>query len=194
MHFLVLTILCSTSIALILKYSDTKKGEPIVLLAGNYLIASIISFFLMLFNTDKQFSSETFFFGMVLGLLFVLSFFAYAKAISFAGTGLATTSSRLSVIIPIILSIIIFNETPNNFHLAGFTFTFITFILFYFSIKGNHKSGDGLFKYFFILAVFIGIGINDFAIKAFKSWRPEQEESFFVFTIFSSAFLYQIAS
>lgn len=190
MHFLILTIFCSTSIALILKYSDTKKGEPIVLLAGNYLVASLIGLTLLLLNDQKIFSIQTLIFGLGLGLLFVLSFFVYAKAIGYAGTGLATTSARLSVIIPILLSIIIYNELPNEFHLLGFAFTVITFILFYYSVKGNHRDGEGVLKYLFLIAVFIGIGINDFAIKVFKSWRSEQEESYFVFTIFASAFVY----
>ena len=112
MHFLLFTVICSTSIALILKYSDTRKGEPIVLLAGNYLVASIIAL-VILFSTElKIFSVETLLFGCGLGVLFVISFFIYAKAISYAGTGLATTSSRLSVIIPITFSIILFNEEP----------------------------------------------------------------------------------
>jgi len=190
MHFLFLTILCSTSIALILKQSDTKKGEPIVLLAGNYLVATVISLTILFFRNDKVFSQETLFFGLGLGIIFVLSFFAFAKAVSYAGTGLATTSSRLSVIIPILLSIIIYNEVPNEFHLLGFLFTVITFIMFYFSVKGNHKEGEGLLKYLFLIAVLIGIGINDFSMKVFKSWRPEGEEPFFVFFIFSSAFVY----
>lgn len=190
MHFLLLTVLCSTSIALILKYSDTKKGEPIVLLAGNYLVASLIGLTLLILNEEKLFSYQTLFFGAWLGLLFVLSFFAFAKAISYAGTSLATTSSRLSVIIPILLSILIFNELPNELHIIGFLFTVITFVLIYFSVKGNHKDGEGVLKYFFLIAVFVGIGINDFAMKVFKSWRPVQEEPFFVFFIFSSAFVY----
>jgi len=193
MHFLLLTILCSTSISLILKYSDTKKSEPIVLLAGNYLVASLISLILLLLKDDNFFSVPTFLFGISLGLLFVLSFFAFAKAISYAGTGLATTSSRLSVIIPIILSILIYNETPSKYHLLGFLFAAITFILFYFSIRGNHKDGESLLKYLFLFLVFIGIGINDFAMKVFQSWRPGEEESFFIFFIFSSAFVYSVA-
>jgi len=190
MHFLLLVILCSTSIALILKHNSTRKGEAIVLLAGNYLVASLIGLTLLTLNDEKIFSIHTLLFGAGLGLMFVLSFFAFAKAISYAGTGLATTSSRLSVIIPILLSIIIYDELPNELHLLGFLFTVITFILFYFSVKGNHKDGEGSLKYLFLIAVFIGIGINDFAIKVFKNWRPEQEEPFFVFFIFSSAFVY----
>jgi drug/metabolite transporter (DMT)-like permease len=192
MHFLLLTILCSTSIALILKFSDTKKGEPIVLLAGNYLVASVIAIILLFFNESILFSFQTLIFGSVLGLLFVMSFFVYAKAISFAGTGLATTSSRLSVIIPILFSIIIFNEQPKVIHIVGFVFTLMTFILFYLSVKENHRDGESILKYLFLIAVFVGIGINDFAVKIFKSWKPEQEEPFFVLFIFSSALIYSL--
>jgi drug/metabolite transporter (DMT)-like permease len=192
MHYLLLTIICSTSIALMLKYIDTKKGETIVLLAGNYFIASIVSLLIILINEDARFSVQSLSFGLSLGLLFVLSFFAFAKAISYAGTGLATTSSRLSVIIPIVFSIVIFNEKPSVFHMVGFFFTIITFILFYFSIRENHTQGRGLVKYLLLCAVLIGIGINDFSMKIFKNWRPETEEPFFIFFIFSSAFFYSL--
>lgn len=192
MHFLLLTILCSTSIALILKYVDTKRGEAIVLLAGNYLVASIVSLLFILFKEDVYFSIQTLLFGIGLGLLFVVSFFAFAKAISYAGTGLATTSSRLSVIIPIVFSIIIYNETPSEFHIIGFVLTIITFIFFYFSISDGHKAGDGFLKYILLLAVLIGIGINDFSMKVFKSWKSEQEEPFFIFFVFSSALIYSL--
>jgi hypothetical protein len=39
---LLLTILCSTSIALILKQNDTRQGHPVLLLSGNYFIAAVI--------------------------------------------------------------------------------------------------------------------------------------------------------
>ena len=190
MHFLLLVILCSTSIALILKHNDTRNGELIVLLAGNYLVASLIALILLLINPSAKFSFQTLLFGAALGFLFVITFFALALAIRHAGTGLAITSSRLSVIIPIIISILFFNESPNELYVIGFLFTLITFVLFYFSVKSGHKDGDGILKYFFLIAVFIGIGINDFALKFFKVWRSELEEPFFVFFIFSSAFIY----
>ena len=190
MHFLLLVILCSTSIALILKHNDTRNGKLIVLLAGNYLVASLIALILLLINPSAKFSSQTLLFGAALGFLFVITFFALALAIKHAGTGLAITSSRLSVIIPIIISILFFSESPNELYILGFLFTLITFVLFYFSVKSGHKDGDGILKYFFLIAVFIGIGINDFALKFFKVWRSELEEPFFVFFIFSSAFIY----
>ncbi len=84
---LLLTILCSTSIALILKHSDTKQGNPIVLLAGNYLTASIIGLILMLLK-DASHSIETLIFGALLGLLFVASFFAFAHVLRLSLLGL----------------------------------------------------------------------------------------------------------
>ena len=186
---LFLTILCSTSIALILKHSDTKQGKPIVLLAGNYLTASVIGLLLMLFN-NTSYSIETFVFGALLGLLFVASFFAFARAVAATGTALATISSRLSVIIPIVFSIICFNEQPSTLKLFGFLFTGITFVFFYFSLLKQNNSSTEKGKYFLLLFVLISIGINDFSMKIFKDTRPETDEPFFVFIIFFFAFIY----
>jgi drug/metabolite transporter (DMT)-like permease len=186
---LFLTILCSTSIALILKHSDTKQGEPIVLLAGNYLTASVIGLLLMLLK-DTSYSIETFIFGAVLGLLFVASFFAFARAVSAAGTALATISSRLSVIIPIVFSIIFFDEHPSTLKSFGFLFTGITFVFFYFSLLKQNNSSAEKGKYFLLLFVLISIGINDFSMKVFKATRSETDEPFFIFIIFFFAFIY----
>lgn len=54
----------------------------------------------------------------------------------------------------------------------------------------DHKDGEGSIKYFYLIAVFIGIGLNDFALKFFKVWRHENEEPYFILFIFLSAFLY----
>ena len=186
---LLLTILCSTSIALILKHSDTKQGNPIVLLAGNYLTASIIGLILMLLK-ETSYSTGTLLFGAFLGLLFLVSFFAFAKAVASAGTALATISSRLSVIIPIVFSIIIYSEQPSALKLVGFLLTGVTFVFFYFSILKQNNSSSNKRNYLLLLFVLIAIGINDFSMKVFKSLKPESEESFFVFTIFLFAFIY----
>jgi len=186
---LLLTILCSTSIALILKHSDTKQGNPVVLLAGNYLTASVIGLIMMLLKETSS-SIETLLFGSLLGLIFVASFFAFAKAVATAGTALATISSRLSVVIPIVFSIIIYDEQPSTLKLIGFLFTGVTFVFFYFSLLKQNNSYAKKGKYLLLLFVLIAIGINDFSMKVFKNTKPESEEAFFVFIIFLFAFIY----
>lgn len=190
---LILTIFCSTSIALILKYNDTKNGNPIILLNGNYLAASVISFILILLNNQFNFSWQSLLFGAFLAVFFVSSFFAFAKAVNVAGPALATVSSRLSVIIPIFLSIFIFNEIPGTFQYLGIAFTLLTIYLFYLSLKNIKNKKLNKLDYIYLFAVLVGIGIADFCIKIFQTWRPPSEKEFFLFSIFFFSFLYTFA-
>jgi drug/metabolite transporter (DMT)-like permease len=187
---LLITVLCSSSIALIIKYNDTRKGNPLLLLAGNYFIAAIISFGFVLADKKAMVSTETFIFGALLALLFVASFFAFTMAVGAAGTALATVSSRLSVIVPLLLSIVIYHEEPSVYQFAGIILAFITIVLFYFSLRNDSSKKLRFIDYFYLVAVLIGIGLNDFCMKVFQQWRPEVEKTYFIFIIFSAATIY----
>ncbi len=193
MIFLILTIACSTSIALILKFSDTRKGNPILLLSANYFSASVITLIFLLLEKEFVFTWQSFIFGAMLGAMFVFSFFAFTKAVSSSGAALSSVSSRLSVVIPIVLSVLIYNEVPNQFQLIGFLFALATIILFYFSIRGLNGSNLHFTDYFYLFALLVGIGINDFCMKIFQQWRPENEKPIFLFSIFTFAFIYTSA-
>ena len=187
---LLMTVACSSSIALILKHNSEKKGEPLLLLAGNYLAAAIVSGFLFFTEEKLNYSLFSFVFGAVMGGLFLFSFFAFANAVQAAGTALATVSSRISVVVPVIFSILFFNEVPTLFHLTGIIFSIITIVLFYFSlktIKGKVLSGK---EYLFLFIVLIGIGLGDFGMKVFQNLSSGNEEPFYLFMIFSFAFIF----
>jgi len=193
MQYLLLTILCSTSIALMLKHNNSRKGNEIVLLAGNYFIAALISGIMILLNPDCVFSIYSLIFGFVLGSCFVVSFFVFAKAVNSAGTALATVSSRLSVVIPLFLSIIVYSETPGLYQYIGISFTLLTIFLFYKSLKSVKGKKLRSTDYIYLILVLIGIGINDFCMKVFSEWRPQNEEPWFILSIFLSAFIYSSA-
>jgi len=190
--FIFLAILCSTSIALLLKHNATRKGDPLVLLAGNYLVAAIISLVLFLIDESATVSFNATIFGLFLGLFFVGAFFSFAKAVSISGTALATVSSRLSVIVPIVLSIIFYNEIPGLLRYIGFGFTLVTILLFYMSIRNGDNSQRGRHLFYLIL-VLLGVGIADFGMKIFEmSWK-QSDKSFFLFILFFTAFLFSFA-
>jgi drug/metabolite transporter (DMT)-like permease len=191
---LILTVICSSSIALILKDNHMREGNPLLLLAGNYFIAALISLGFVLADKKAMFSTETFIFGTLLASLFVITFFAFAKAVGAAGTALATVSSRLSVIVPLLLSIMIYHEEPTVYQLTGIILTFITIILFYFSLRNESSTKLRFIDYFYLLAVLIGIGFNDFCMKVFQQWRPESEKSYFIFIIFITATMYTFSA
>ncbi len=190
---LFLTIICSTSIALILKYSDTKKGNPVLLLCGNYFTATIISLILIISEKDTTYSTATFLFGAGLGLLFFIGFFIFAIAISKAGASLSAVSSRLSVIIPVGLSVIVYSEIPSLLQSAGIILALITILLFYFSIRKFSSGSFNKTDYLYLILLLAAIGINDFCFKIFQNWRPAGEKNFFIFIIFSFAFIYSFS-
>lgn len=193
MFNLIMTIICSTSIALILKQNDTKEGHPVVLLMGNYLIATILGFVFMANAGQFLFNLEVFLFGAVLGSVFVISFFLFTKGVSIAGAALSTVSSRLSVIIPILLSIFIYSETPEVFQLSGFVFAIVTIFFFYRSLKSMSKGGMTISDYLILSILLLGIGLGDFGLKVFQHWRIPDEKPFFLFSIFFFAFIYTSA-
>lgn len=192
MIYLFLTIICSSSLALILKYGNVKKSNTTVLINANYITASAISLLLILIKGKFYISLEAFLFALFLGYLFAETFFIYSRAVGFAGTALATVSARLSVLIPVIFSILIFNESPNLKMILGFLVALITFYFFYLSLQKNNINGHGSKGYIYLILLFVGVGVVDFSMKIFERSFSQDEKGTFVFTIFFTAFLYTL--
>lgn len=183
-------MICSSSLALILKHGRVKNSNTVLLINGNYATASIFSLAFILFKQEFNYSLEMILFGAGLGILFAGTFVIYSKAISLAGTALATVSARLSVLIPVLFSIIFFGESPNVKMIFGFVLALVTLYLFYLSLK-NHGTVEGRKgKYIYLISLLVGIGLVDFSMKIFEQNFPITEKGVFVFTIFFSAFIY----
>lgn len=186
---LVLAIVSSSSIALLLKNNDIRGGEPLTLLAGNYLMATLLGVGFLVSQAERTFSWETLFLGAALALGFVAIFLVFAKAVGVAGTALATVSSRLSMVIPVALSVILFGEVPTGYQYAGFALAFVTLGFFYLSTR-SHSQRHGSAAYLYLVVLFLGIGVNDFALKLFQETRPASDKPFFLVSIFAFSLLY----
>ena len=193
MSYLLLTILCSTSIAVILKINANNNGNSIQLLTGNYFSASIIGLFLLLSNTQNSYELELIPMGLFLSFLFVGSIYAFSKSVYLSGAALSTVSSRLSVFVPIILSIIFFNEIPDEYQYVGLFLTLLTILLFYLSVGTNAIQRDNRKKFIYLLAILLGIGIADFFMKVFQENWAASEKPWFLLWIFFFAFLITLA-
>lgn len=186
---LALTILCSTSIAIILKLNSNFKGNSILLLAGNYFSAAVVGLILLFTDQNSTSSVNLIPLGFFLSILFVGSIFAFSKSVFLSGAALSTVSSRLSVFVPTILSMFFYRELPNNYQIIGLVLTLLTVLLFYFSISnGNFKEGNKS-KFIYLISVLFGIGIADFFMKVFQENWLSTDKPFFLFWIFFFSFL-----
>lgn len=192
MIFLIIAIICSSSLALILKHGNVKKSNTVLLINANYLTASIISLAFIIWEGQFKISFLAFSFAAALGFLFASTFFIYSKAVGMAGTALATVSARLSVLIPVLFSILLFGESPNLQMIFGFILALITLYLFYLSLKNHNTQSSSSKKYLYLILLLLGIGVVDFSMKVFEYSFDSGEKGTFVFVIFFSAFIYTL--
>ncbi len=192
MIYLILAIISSSSLALILKQGNVKNSNKILLINANYITASLLSLLFIFYKGSFTISLWALLFAILLGYIFAETFLIYSKAVGLAGTALATVSARLSVLIPVILSIIIYNESPDVKMLIGFILTLITFYLFYLSLKKKNVNDKSSNAYLILILLFLGIGLVDFSMKIFERNFPVEEKATFVFLIFFSAFIYTL--
>ncbi len=183
---LLLTILCSTSIAIILKINSNKDGDAILLLAGNYLTASVLGLIIFLAESNASSPINLIPFAILVAVFFVGSFFVYSKSVSLSGAALSTLSSRLSMFVPILLSILFYNEFLAHLQLLGIILTIITITLFYFSVR-NSKNSNNNFVY--LTLVLFGIGFGDFFMKVFQENWSNNDKPWFLFWLFFFSFI-----
>jgi drug/metabolite transporter (DMT)-like permease len=195
MIYLILSILSVSSLSLILRQGHQKKSNIVLLINANYLAASLLSAIRIYFSDGGfHISTQSFLFAIFLGYLFAATFIVMSKAIKQAGTALATVSSRLSILIPVIFSILFFNEKPSPIMIIGFALTLVTFFFFYISLKvrNGQNNSSNTNKYKYLILVFIGIGLVDLSLKTFDYFFDPKEKPAFVFIIFFSAFIYTL--
>jgi drug/metabolite transporter (DMT)-like permease len=158
-------------------------------LTGNYFSASLIGL-ILLFNNDKNsYELELIPLGLFLSFLFVGSIYAFSKSVHLSGAALSTVSSRLSVFVPIVLSIIFYNEIPNQYQYFGLFLTLVTIILFYYSVGRKIEIAENRKKFIYLLAILLGIGIADFFMKVFQENWTSYDKPWFLIWIFFFAFL-----
>ncbi len=171
MIYLILAIICSSSLALILKQGNVKKSNTAILINANYLTASVLSLAFVFYKGTLTISITAFLFALFLGYLFAATFFIYSKAVGLAGTALATVSARLSVLIPVLFSIILYGESLNIKMIICFLFAsfaisgippfngFFSKWMIYQGLVEGYKGGDQSWILWIFMAM-IGSGLT----------------------------------
>jgi len=176
-----LTILLSVSIAAILKVTELKHSNRMVIIGTNYIVAALILAIFLMIKKDFTFSLSTLLLGLVGGVTFPLGFYLITRAIGEMGISVSVSVMRLSVVIPTFGSIFIWSEIPNTYQYFGIGLTLIAIVLLSnFSFVRDKRSAHWLLA----LSVFCVLGFNDFLMKIFDSLRPLSEKNPFMFVLF----------
>ena len=187
MIYLLLSVFFSTSLFVIFKYFDIYKIDTLKAIVINYIVAFILGFVLAEESiTFANIPDQPWFFGaLVLGLLFVSIFFVMALTAQRNGVSVVSVAGKMSVVIPIIFGVILYNESLSTIKIIGIILAIVAVYLA--SVKNNlekHKKAGLLLP----VILFLGSGAIDATLKYVEiNFVSENEVSIFSGSLFGFA-------
>lgn len=164
MMYILLSILSSTLIFILFKFINKFNARTFHVIVLNYLIAAVSGFILsdIPLNITEVLNSGWFYISALTGVLFILMFYVISLSTVKAGISVTTVASKMSVIIPVLFSVIYYNEILTDVKITGITLAIVALVL----TLWKKNTGNEI-KPVIILPVllFIGLGIGDSLVK-----------------------------
>ncbi|NLW23107.1 MAG: hypothetical protein GXY88_07635 [Tissierellia bacterium] len=163
MIYLILSILCSVLITIIFKAVEHRENNLYAIISTNYASAVLISLAISIYEgtyrlininnlhifigeMDYVFKSMGVFstrasaiwallVGLIFGPIFCFAFFKYQKGIVESGMSIANTFMKISVIIPMLVSMIAWGEYPSIVQSLGIILCVASIIIFNMDIR-----------------------------------------------------------
>ena len=211
MFYLFLATLCSATIALIFKHTETSNSNRYLITSSNYFIAFSISLFIVLYNNllsgvvkadsfinefKYLLSQDTYILspyssivwgvlvGSIAGFFFFSSFIYYQKSVKDNGVGISGTFAKLGILIPMLFSIIIWKEFPEILQWIGIVLSLVSIVIVNLSSESLEKFDV---KPTLILLFVLG-GMAEFSNKIYQNYALNEYKAVFLFCIFFVAF------
>ncbi len=183
MIFLILSVLSSTAIFVLFKLFNKYNVNTLQAIVFNYIIACTCG--LLLYKKPinlADFINEPWFYAaLALGILFISIFNVMALTAQKNGLSVASVASKMSVIIPVLFGIIIYNDSIGFYKIFGIILALTSVVLA--SIKS--KSNIRITRSFYLpIILFFGSGIIETSVNHFA---PNGNLPLFLSIIFASA-------
>lgn len=172
---LLFSVLCTSLIFVIFKLFDVYGVQTPYAIVVNYVVAFTVG--IILYNKPIDFnalaSSSWFLGAMALGIFFILIFNLMAKTSQVAGVSVASVATKMSLAIPVVVGVVLYNEKLSTLQIAGIVLALAA--VYFASIKGKSMviSKKSLIL---PLLVFLGSGIIDTSMKYFEERHLDTHE------------------
>lgn len=191
MFILILAVLLYVSIFVVFKFFAKFKVGNQSAIDINYFIASITGYLAFggFSNFSRIINSEWLIFAFIISILFVLVFNLFAVCTQKISVTMTAMSSRMSVIVPVFVLLIIFQEQLSILKIIGLILTLASLYLI---LKPSKKIKIEKSYIIIPLLIFFGSGLSDtlfgYSKKIFEINSP-QDSALFVSTIFAFCFI-----
>ena len=131
---------CSACVSMVMRWSEGYVQDKTGMLAVNYMVCSL---FALLCCSAIDFDAPSFACGALMGVLLVAGLILLQYNIYRHGVIVSSLYTRLGVIVPILFSIVLFDERPAVIQLLGIALAIVS-IIFLNSRKGEKGIGWSL--------------------------------------------------
>lgn len=188
MIYLLLSILFNAVLFVIIKLFAKYNIDALQALVINYLVAFLVGlFFLDTTITPIEIINEDWFKGSILlGFVFISTFYATTLTSQRNGLSVASVASKMSVIIPISLGVLLYNEQLGIIKVIGIL---LALIAVYFTSKKETGEVQQASNLLYPVLVFIGAGTIDSSLKYLQTYHiPSDKIGLFSSLTFFCAF------
>ncbi len=190
MHFLILCILSATSIFVVFKTIDRLGIPSFPIIVINYLVATILGFLI----NPRQISPasiremEWLPISVIIGVMFIILFFIIAFSSRKAGISVTTVASKMSVIFPILFSLII--DPSDRLTIIKTAAIICTLCGVALTVYKPFRGTLNLSAIYIPLILFVGMGVVDSMVKyAQHNFVNDNDTALFSAILFLNAFV-----
>lgn len=188
MHYLLLSIVCSSLLSIIMRYSERYTKNSLPMLAMNYVACCLLSLAYAgsvdIFPAQQGLSAALLL-GAFGGVFYLGGFVLLQWNIARNGVVLPTTFMKLGVLVPTLMAIFVFGESPRPVQIIGVVMTVASILLIQ---GGGSKAGENISLPGLILLLLCG-GLANAVSKIYEEVGSAALSDHFLFYNFLMAFL-----
>lgn len=183
---LLLAILSSSLISVIMRLSSDKVKGKLTMLSANYFVCSLFAAIYTRFEILPESSSipSAVTLGVINGVLYLISFILLQFNTEKHGIVLSSIFMKLGLLVPFVMSVVLFNEVPTAVQISGFIIAVAAIII----INLKKDGSNSRFGICLILLLLLG-GSADAMSKVYEFYGPTELTNQFLFFTFITAFI-----
>ena len=186
---LILAILCSTLISTAMRLSEKHIKNNMAMFLSNYAICTVLSCFFMgdiSLPSNESGLGLTLIQGIFSGFLYLMSLWLMERNMVHNGVVLTSAFSKLGVLVPTLMAILVFRESPQLMQLLGMGLALYAIGLIYFE-KGAFALGK---RKLLLLSTLLVSGASDSMANIFDKSGSALLKDHYLFFTFLSAFVF----
>lgn len=190
MIWFILAITFSSMIVVTFKLFDRFGVNSIQAITVNYIIAiGIGSQTIPISNLQSYISIQNHWlpFAMANGLLFIVVLMAFAQSTKAVGIAITSVSSKISVVVPVIMGFVVLHESMAWLKVVGII---VALLAIYLSFRDKHAAHTKRQGVLYPILLFFGTGFNDSVMKYAQVCCVEQQQEAYLMVVFAMALFF----